>query len=709
LRLPRKNPELNDAIELLDQHYVAADKNVSAAWARLSADEAVWIDTEIDKCLDKRYYLENYHTIKTERNILKTLYPFWDHQEMVYEAMQEEWEAKDECNLIILKPRQTGVSVWTAAAMFHQTIFHPHMFTMVIAQDIKTNTHLYNMCLNAYYLLPWWLRPEYIYKTKTGAIEFQRVDEKLRGLDPGLGSMIQVSPANQVSGVAIGRSISNLHMSEVSRYPENGLYEADIKPSTRSAQHGFRVMESTGLGRNGLFYEQWCAAVDGETEFRPVFIPVYKVRKYYKVADSTFELADDEKNFNERIKKENHFAIPDAFWNFYRTAFRAARRAGSNAKSGFIESYPLTPAQAFQSSGLCAFDKDSLEWQQLNKACRPTYAGEITLISIDKGANTSDIVPVDEDEILPRRKSGRGGKRFHVWEMPERGATYYVASDIALGNGGNYTSVTVWRAGEGMEPDTVVATWLGWIPPKRAAHVISAIGLFYNSAEVACEYAKDGITTGNELRDLDYPNLYRPQYKDRLTHQASNYLHWYTNSKTRDEIIGCMNEALLDHTVVIRDEDALDEMIDFAAVDGDRIEGQGNEDDQVFSHMIGLYCLRETTKHLKSAAVAEDKNRDDGQVFIYGVYDNFMRQRGQYNTNAEAIKAQGVNPGWTVRPIPVTNANTLFSPIFDQMGAEFELHKHGVHSTEILPDMVYAYRSAMQNFGSGQQEIDDSW
>ena len=711
MRLPRKNPDLNDAIEVLDQHYIAADKNVAAAWARLSPDETVWIDTEIDKCLDKRYYLENYHTIKTERNILKTLYPFWDHQEMVYEAMQEEWEEKDECNLIILKPRQTGVSVWTAAAMFHQTIFYPHMFTMVIAQDIRTNTHLYNMCLNAYYLLPWWLRPEYIYKTKTGAIEFQRADEKLRGLDPGLGSMIQVSPANQISGVAIGRSITNLHMSEASRYPENGLYEADIKPSTRSAQHGFRVMESTGLGRNGLFYEQWCAAVDGETEYRPVFIPVYKVRKYYKSTDSTFELADDEKAFNERIEKEEHFDIPDQFWNFYRTAFRAARRAGSNAKSGFIESYPLTPAQAFQSSGLCAFDRDSLEWQQMNQLMKPIYAGEISLISVDGSkVDTHDLHVVQPDEILPRRKSGRGGKRFHVWEMPKNGTTYYCSADISLGNGGDFTSVQVYAAGEGMQPDEQVASWLGWIPPKRAAHVIAAIGLFYKNAEVAVEYMKDGITTGNELRDIDYPNLYRPQFKDRLTHQASNYLHWLTNSKTRDEIIGCMNEALLDHSVVIRDEDALDEMIDFAAVDGDRIEGQGNNDDQVLSLMIGLYCLRETTKHLKTAAVAEDRDRDSGQSFIYGLYDNMRRQRGQYNTEAEALKVMGSNAGWFVQAIPVTNANTLFSPVFDQMGAEFDLRtKFGMHSTEITPDVVWGYRQAMKSYGGQGNESDESW
>ena len=189
-----------------------------------------------------------------------------------------------------------------------------------------------------------------------------------------------------------------------------------------------------------------------------------------------------------------------------------------------------------------------------------------------------------------------------------------------------------------MEPDTQVATWWGWIPPKKFAHVVAAIGLFYNNAEIANEYMKDGITTGNELRDLDYPNLYRPQWKDKITNQASNYLHFVTNSKTRDEIIGCMNEALLDHTVILRDADLLDEMIDFASMeDGGRSEGQGNHDDGPMTAMIGLYCMRETTKHLKTSASTE-KTRDTGELHVYGVYDNIMRQRGQYNTQAEADK-----------------------------------------------------------------------
>lgn len=709
MRVPRRDETLNDKIEVLQDHYLHCQQNVAQAWGTLDKDARAFVEGEIERSLDLRYYLENYHFITTEQGVLKTLYPFWDHQEMVYEAMQEEWATNGYCKLIILKPRQTGISVWTAAAMFHRTITTPHCFTMIVAQNDVTSEHIYKMSINAYYNLPWWLRPEFMYKTKKGAIEFQRADEKERMMDPGLGSVLQVSPATQTSGVAIGRTIRALHASEVSRWPNDEVYEGDIKPSM-NAFDTLQVFESTGYGRQGLFYDQWCAAEEGDNDMRAVFIAVYKVKKYYLPIKGGFELAPDEATFNERIKKEEHFEIPDEFWNFRRVRMRAAKRSGT--KAGFLESYPLTPVEAFQSSGLCAFDRDSLEWQSMNKVCKPLFAGEISLVSMEPPRiNTDNIMEVKDDEILPRRKSGRGGKRLHVWEWPEKESTYYVSADVALGNGGDYSVAVVYRAGVGMEPDTMVATWWGWIPPKAFAKVLCAIGFFYNGCELAIEYAKDGITTANEVRDADYPNLYRPQWKDKINNQASNYLHWYTNSKTRDEIIGCMNEALLDRTVVIRDADALDEMIDFAALEtGGKSQGQGNEDDGVMSGMIGLYCVRETTKHLKTT-VAVEHTRATGELHVYGVYDNLMRQRGQYNTQGDAEKMIQGKAGWRVQPILVCNANTLFSPIFDAMGAEHELHsKYGIRTTEITPDLVWAYRGAMKNGGpGGVDEFGDEW
>ena len=228
---PRRNPELNDAIEVLQDHFLNCGQDISRAWAEIPRDGLMFIENEIEKAMELRYYLENYHLIKTEHGQQKTLFPFWDHQEILYEAIQEEWQEHGYCRIIVLKPRQTGISVWTAASMLHRTMFTPHSFTMIVAQNDDTSEYIYQMSLNAYANLPWWLKPEWMYKTKNGGIEFQRKDEKERMADPGMGSGLQVSAATQTSGVAIGRSIRNLHGSEVSRWPNDEVYEGDIKPS----------------------------------------------------------------------------------------------------------------------------------------------------------------------------------------------------------------------------------------------------------------------------------------------------------------------------------------------------------------------------------------------------------------------------------------------------------------------------------------------
>jgi hypothetical protein len=153
-------------------------------------------------------------------------------------------------------------------------------------------------------------------------------------------------------------------------------------------------------------------------------------------------------------------------------------------------------------------------------------------------------------------------------------------------------------------------------------------------------------------------------------------------------------------------------MVDFAALEtGGKSQGQGNEDDGVMTAMIGLYCLRETTKHLKISAATEHV-RQSGELHIYGVYDNIMRQRGQYNTQAEADTMIKGKAGWQVKPILVCNANTLYSPIFDTMGAEFDLHsKHGLATTDITPDLVWSYKQAMANAGPGRglEDFGDEW
>jgi hypothetical protein len=110
VRVRRKDNTLNDAIDYLDDVYRRADNNVQVAVSMLSEDELTFIYDETKKCLGRKYYLENYHCIRDEHGNWKTLYPWWDHQSIVYEVIEEEFAANGYCRIIVLKPRQTGIS-----------------------------------------------------------------------------------------------------------------------------------------------------------------------------------------------------------------------------------------------------------------------------------------------------------------------------------------------------------------------------------------------------------------------------------------------------------------------------------------------------------------------------------------------------------------------------------------------------------------------
>ena len=309
MRVPRKDDYLNDAIEVLDEKFVLARRQtktdleaVPRALELLSADESAFIDSEVDKCLtNRRYFMENYYVIRDERGRMRTLYEFWDHQNLIYETVEDEWKRKGCCRLIILKPRQAGSTTWNAALIFHATIFVPNTYSLVMAQDDTVSSEIYQRILDAYSCLPFWLKPEYLSKQQGRQVIFQRTDEHQRTVDPGLGSTLHVSNAQRSTGIAIGRTVRNILASEASRWPDPQVWTADIKPSL-NAPDMLGIIESTAYGRNGLYYNMWKAAEKGKSVWRALFIPVYKVRKYsfpvYK--SDNFILDDDEKHLSAR-------------------------------------------------------------------------------------------------------------------------------------------------------------------------------------------------------------------------------------------------------------------------------------------------------------------------------------------------------------------------------------------------------------------------
>lgn len=713
MRVPRRDNSLNDALELLDEKFLQSNSDINQAFSLLDHDEHAFIDQEIERVVsDRRYYLENYHLIRDEHGIVKTMYPFLDQQETIFQAFELVWNRDGTFRGIILKPRQTGGTTFIGGIVFHRTITESQVFSAIMAQDDETTAELWRRSNFAYDNLPWWMKPERASTQQERHMIFDRADEKRRATDPGLGSTLLVTNAQRKAGVLIGRTVRCLHASEVSRWPDPDVWTADIDPSL-NARDIIAIMESTAYGRSGLFYNMWNAAEEGESEWTPIFIPVYKVRKYsipLKVGEK-FELTESERALREAVKEREHFTIPLSFFKWRRKKIRSTINATGSDET-HAESYPVTPKEAFISSGLNAFPKRCLDEQSQEHVRDPILIGEINFEGLESppsfhSALGDKLRPPDKVDLM---KKPTQWDRFWVWELPDEDESveYYVGSDVSSGDGGDYSYAGVWRIGLSGQPDVQVAEWHGLIDPSHYSRVLAAIGVWYHSAEIAVEYTGYGITTGNDLLWLiDYPNLYRWKHLDKINNTLTTYVHWMTTSKTRPEAINRMNQALIDKTVIIRSYHAIEEMRDFGRYEDQvKVAGIDNNDDYVMGQIIGLCCLRQRLALGGLGSDTGTQRAEDNRSkapHVYGIYDQFNRQIDQCSDEATGRKIienlekkHSMKLPWRVVPILVTKANTPWSPIYDARGAEYELNSfHGIKDRHIMPDIVQLYRDML--------------
>lgn len=597
----RKDPHLQEALDILDQRFAAAEGIESVAFASLNSYESRFVEEEITKCLDFRYYAENYHAIQSKLfEFMVTVYPFFESQEIFYSKVKEIQDAGNPVQVIVLKARQLGLSTINQAILFHKTIFTENINSLIVAQDPGQADYLFSMSRMAYDNLPWWMRPESRYESKGRYLHFDRSDDLQRQINPGLRSAIYVEAANRLSGLAVGKAITCAHLSELSLWPDAKVLAEQFIPTLSGTPGQIAVMESTARGRDNFWYDFWKEAWDGKVPWTPIFIEFYRLKKYSLPLpkNELFERTKDEVDLATSVKQASQIDLTDEqlYWRRRKMLEFAALNSGDDSK--FFQEYPSSSwIEAFQGSGICAFNKKRLQ-HMLEKTCvPPAEYGEINLSRGREGLLNLPrpvLKPVAKGMKPPAAE--QAGTRFYVWERPDPQEEYFVAGDVAHGiQGGDFSCAQVIKKGRGMVPDVQVAEWHGWINPTPYGDTLAAIGYWYNQAQIAVECNDVGLTTNNHMmRVLEYPNLFRWKFYDKIKNFISEYLGWYTNVKTRDQIIAKFREFIDEDQVVIRSEGLINECFDFASEEDGRFEGQSTNDDRVFAMMICIFCAHDS-------------------------------------------------------------------------------------------------------------------
>src|SRR4029077_18012206 len=160
---------------------------------------------------------------------------------------------------------------------------------------------------------------------------------------PNLDSEYCLASAAENAGR--GRTIQNLHCSEVSRWGRRG---DEALASLRAAvvPGGDIVLESTPNGAGGLFYEEWQRA--DETGYTRHFFPWWFDAAYVLAPGVDFAATEEE----AALAALHGLAIAQIAWR---------RKRWASFRGLAVQEYAEDPVSCFRASGECVFDLEAVE------------------------------------------------------------------------------------------------------------------------------------------------------------------------------------------------------------------------------------------------------------------------------------------------------------------------------------------------------------
>jgi hypothetical protein len=239
-------PEVSTAyLEWVGQHLDERRKGQQGPSERLELEAGrVWEPTERD------FFIDKFLKIRTKT----TSQAFFR-----LNRVQQEYSYRCSKQNVVLKARQVGITTYIAARFFVQTITQSGILSMQVTQDRESAEDIFRIVRRFWENLPEEWRNGRLRTSHCNARQLVFTD---------LDSEYCLASAAENAGR--GRTIQNLHCSEVSRWGGEG---DEALASLRAAvvPGGEIVLESTPNGAGGLFYEEWQRAE--ETGYTRHFFP----------------------------------------------------------------------------------------------------------------------------------------------------------------------------------------------------------------------------------------------------------------------------------------------------------------------------------------------------------------------------------------------------------------------------------------------------
>lgn len=252
-------------------------------------------------------------------------------QTYIHEQLEKQLMLLGRVRAIILKGRQQGCSTYVNGRFYSKTTQRFGVRTFIMAHEAEASANLFEMVERFHDNM------DPAFKPSTGAtnareLVFDRLD-----------SGYKIGTAGS-KGTGRSATVQHFHASEVAFWPNADEHGAGILQCVPSTPGTEIIFESTANGVGNYFHKMWLKAASGQSEFQAIFVPWFWQSEYRKPVVGVFELEQEEADY----QKAHGLDLEQMAW----------RRAKINELGDpklFMQEYPATPDEAFQTTGIDSF------------------------------------------------------------------------------------------------------------------------------------------------------------------------------------------------------------------------------------------------------------------------------------------------------------------------------------------------------------------
>lgn len=448
------------------------------------------------------------------------------------EIFKKVLEVKDKpVRLIILKGRQFGFSTLILALFFIKCVFVKNTRAAVISHDDISTRKLFR-------------RVKFFIATLQIKPVLDKESEREYTF-PKTNSYFYIGTAGS-KAFGRGDNLTDVHCSEVAFWPNaarvmNGLLQAVGKS-------GVVIMETTANGVGDYFQKLWKRSWNNsESVWKGLFFKWTKFDEYEMNPGNKFVLTPEEEHLRKLHPELNDRKLA---WRRWKIAEIEAE-PGQEPLQMFQQEYPLTPREAFISSGKSVFSLRALESYETKE-------------------------PMDKEN------------GWKIWKKPSGYSVMAIDSSEGLENN-DRSVIDIYN--EDLEQ---VAHWAGWCDPDELGKIAVIMAIRYNSF-IINEVNNMGIVINSYLRK-NYPIVkqYHREKFDKIEKKKIESLGWRTTSITKSKLVGDLQIAIRNHEIEFNNAETVDECMTFIKNGKGGFEAQsGANDDRVITAGLAVQAFKD--------------------------------------------------------------------------------------------------------------------